>query len=1511
MTAIIFLVSLYTLLFIALSTDFVQNKIRTVVEKELSDYIGSRVEIGQVQISPFNVVVVKDMTVWDKDGVVALKIHRAGAGISLWRLVRDRRLDFSHAELVGLKGNIYQKYKGAPLNIQYIIDAFKPKDKNKPPTKFDFSIRHIILRNSAVNYNLSWKPKKQDGTIDFNHLALYDINADMSMPLMRNDDFYIDLPRLSFKESSGLYVSTLKCNVHLTPKQLDIKGLALKMAGTDISFPEITLYSSNRKKYDFIGGIWDRSYKLTVENAVVTPSDFSFLLPLLKNFSRAYDLGLSATLDYDFINVDKFKLNSQNSSLSVDLAGRVDNYRIPDSFNAVLSELKLIFIGDEADAVVGILADMKPEVASIIKRCGDIKVDAPLLLSKTSLNTKAEISTSLGSCLVDADVLFPADNLSIKGSVKTDDLNLGALLGNKDLGSLAIEAEGDVTVRGKDITGSVAAVVPYFDYRGKRWTNINAELSKAGKEVDCSLDVNDDAAMLTAQVQTTIGKTIESLYIDADIDNIDLSQFNLGKSLSSYSGSCSVNASLTGTSVDNLLGSLDIGRLIINHKGNKLDIGDVSVVIDGEPENRELRLDSRFLTANAKSTGKVSRLGGVVKNLLRKALPSLIDGNANGLPRQLYAGAPETLEPLNSSIDFDIRIFKESEITDYFKLPVKLLSDVSIEGYIDEADKDALLSVKVPYLQQGKDKLIRDTYLHLLLDGKNDLYTLDASTIMPSKSNEMALDFKVKMLNDSATTDLSWLVDRKGNFRGNVSLTSHFMPGHIRTAPWVKCNVNKTNFIINDTVWNINPAEITYHDNTVDVNDVRIWSGNQYLTIDGRASAASTDTIKMRLKNMDLDYVFGTLGINYVNFGGMATGDFIGYSLMSKTPVAYTPELFVKGLTYNGGLLGDANIRSWWDGTDKKVALQAKINEKGKRVADINGGIWLGKDSLSFGLDASKVNIKFLQPFMAAFTSNVSGRASGETLLYGTFKDINLRGRVFADTISMLVDYTNTVYSGSDSVIIDPGYINVSNFTLHDTEGHTATLNGWVRHRYFHEPSFEFKISNARNFLCYNTNSLINPDWYGTIYGNGGGTISGHPGVVDILVDMQTAPKSTFTFVLSDREDAADYTFLTFSDRRKDEELAKEEDTTPDIIKQYRKKIMQEQQGSSLFNMDLRATVTPQAEVIIVMDPVAGDKIKAFGSGTLQMGYTNIDDKLSMYGKYTLERGTYNFSLQDLILKTFTIRPGSYISFNGDPFSALLDIDAIYKVNANLSDLDKSFSTDKDLNRTNVPVDAILSVNGEMQNPEITFDIELPTLTQDVARKVKSIVSTEDMMSRQIIYLLALNRFYTPDYMGAGGSNNELASIASTTLSSHLTNILGQLSDNWNIAPNLRSENGDFSDLEFDLALSSSLLNNRLLLNGNFGYRDRATSSTTFIGDFDIEYLLNKRGTFRLKAYNHYNDQNYYLKSALTTQGIGVVFKHDFNTWFNFLRKKRKKNKSTEKPLPVKESAKTEEDRDK
>ena len=89
------------------------------------------------------------------------------------------------------------------------------------------------------------------------------------------------------------------------------------------------------------------------------------------------------------------------------------------------------------------------------------------------------------------------------------------------------------------------------------------------------------------------------------------------------------------------------------------------------------------------------------------------------------------------------------------------------------------------------------------------------------------------------------------------------------------------------------------------------------------------------------------------------------------------------------------------------------------------------------------------------------------------------------------------------------------------------------------------------------------------------------------------------------------------------------------------------------------------------------------------------------------------------------------------------------------------------------------------------------------------------------------------------------------------------------------------------------MLNNRLLINGQFGYRDNATQANpSFIGDFDVQYLLYPNGNLALKVYNQTNDR-YFTKSSLNTQGIGLIMKKDFNGLRDLFssKKKRKRKK--------------------
>ena len=86
-----------------------------------------------------------------------------------------------------------------------------------------------------------------------------------------------------------------------------------------------------------------------------------------------------------------------------------------------------------------------------------------------------------------------------------------------------------------------------------------------------------------------------------------------------------------------------------------------------------------------------------------------------------------------------------------------------------------------------------------------------------------------------------------------------------------------------------------------------------------------------------------------------------------------------------------------------------------------------------------------------------------------------------------------------------------------------------------------------------------------------------------------------------------------------------------------------------------------------------------------------------------------------------------------------------------------------------------------------------------------------------------------------------MQSLLSGTISQQINTVLSNLVNNrnWNFGANIATGNEGFSNAEYEGLLSGSMLNNRLLFNGQFGYRDNvAKNSSSFIGDFDIRYLL-------------------------------------------------------------------------
>ncbi len=1474
--------------YVGLSLPSFQRQIIKVAQREMSRQLGARVEVGALTIAPFNRLMLRDVVILERmGGDTIVTVDRLGAGINLYELVTRNNIVVNYAEIIGLDARLERDSIGAPLNIQPIIDRLKSTEP-RPESRFTMAINTVLMRNCSFRYFVRDTGTHADaGDNDYprfspDNIFITDFSTDVLLPHIGNQGGKAIIKRLRIKEQSGLEVTGLSATVKWEGQNVTWEGLKLEL-------PQSLVMTNGRIVGDTVNSV-------LLTGSFINPIDLAPLQPVLKDFSEKINIAgrFNGTLS-DYGNLT---LNARSATRSFELGLSAMLISPLDSINRAIDNVNCN-IKLDTDLIASLLPPSTGNASAILGKLGNINLH---LTGSADMN-KARAQATVKSQQGNADLTCSVRELSSRtpryeARLDLDDVRLGYLLKQSRLGNLTLSATTHGSLVNKLPDGTLDLKITELGLNGHPLSNIVSNLTTHGPRFNLSLNSDDPAASFSITASGDILSRFKDLKLAATMKRIDLGELTDEEKFMDMIASLNLDADLSGSNVDDIDGNVSIrGIELKGRPGQKLSFNGLKIEsMTGENDYRTITLESDLLTGTISGIINPSSLGRQLPRLATQSLPALLQDEPAGRNNSRHGNSA-----LFNDFAFQFTINETEQWADCLKLPVSVLGHGELHGSVNSEDGNLSVVLDLPYLRQG-NKLIEQTRLQASVVGRDSVSDLSFVTHFPTKHGPLALDFNSHGTDNDIYSTLQWSIDRVARYDGNLSANTRLARSQLGLNTTV--TINPGNLTFNDSTWTINPAVISINPGVVTIDGLNAHRSGQFVKIDGRASRDPQDVVTVDLLGVNLDYIFESLGIDKVMLGGDATGCFYASNLYSPEPHLLTDGLVVHNISYNKVVLGDALVKSSWDTERRAITLDAIVEQKNKKPTTIDGAIFPLNDSIDITFDAQDVNIGFLHPYMSAFAADVSGKATGKVRLWGNFKYIDIEGDVAADDVAIKVAFTNTTYSTSDTIKLRLGEITLDNLVIKDIFGNTGVLDGKVWHKYFKEPEFDFVIKDVNNMLVYDETSRQNPDWYGRIFASGSAHIDGRPGIVNIGVDMTTSPGSMFTFVLNDMEEASDYSFITYRDRDalimgENEQLV---DDTPNAVKRLRELLaMREDEESSAYNIDLLMNVTPDARIDLVMDPAGGDRIRSWGNGNMRMTYGSSDNDLHMYGSYTLEKGNYNFTLQDIIIKDFTIKPGSSISFTGDPFSAMLDIKAIYALNANLSDLDESFLQDKDLNRTKVPVHAVLQVTGPLTHPDIGFDLEFPTLTQDTYRKVRSIVSTDDMMNRQIIYLLALNRFYTPDYMASATRGNELVSVVSSTISSQLGNILGNLSDKWNIAPTFRSDREDFSDVEVDVALSSSLLNNRLLFNGNFGYRDKSLNSTQFVGDFDIEYLLNRAGTVRLKAYNRYNDQNYYVRTADTTQGVGISFRRNFDSLKDLLKSFHRNKAKAKTSEPVKE----------
>jgi hypothetical protein len=561
------------------------------------------------------------------------------------------------------------------------------------------------------------------------------------------------------------------------------------------------------------------------------------------------------------------------------------------------------------------------------------------------------------------------------------------------------------------------------------------------------------------------------------------------------------------------------------------------------------------------------------------------------------------------------------------------------------------------------------------------------------------------------------------------------------------------------------------------------------------------------------------------------------------------------------------------------------------------------------------------EPFVKEYAS-MSGNLTADIKVRGAVADPNVTGQItFAGPTTLTPKMLGAPLTLTNQTIrFGDQTVNFNQFTLTDVQNRSAVLNGTIRYADLDRITSDLTF-RTDGFQFVNSAYGASESFYGTANISANLRINGPLDALRVDGQLSTL-EETEMFLLTYDTGGAEVTqaeFITFVDK----------DVPPEVQEQMKEEEENEPAGVGGFTLNARVSVTPDAVINILLDPLTNDRIRAAGAGDFDVRMTPQGD-LTVFGVYTIEEGAYFMNLFGAIKKQFSVREGGTITLNGPPEDALLDLTAVYEVETSVADLLEDSAPNDELRaaQQRVPVDVLINIKGNTEKLHIGFDIEVEqegtALTDSrLEARLAQIRQDETELNKQVFGLIAFNRFISSQGFFAGGSEGGSTVGAVTegvekSLSSFLSTQLNNLGQDYlgvEISVDVESQNrglgqddDPFGNRNLGLNLSKSLFNDRLSVTVGSSFatgnnpNNQAPGGQNIIGDFTVAYKITPNGSMTLRFFRR-NEQNQMATMATgTTERIGASLAHSksFNTLKQlFTSRSRKRKPLEEKGRPT------------
>lgn len=1461
----VFLVFLFASL--ALLFPVVQTTLAALAGSYVKDSYGVDLRIERLSIRPFGPIRLRGVLLRDLEGdtlIAAQDLWISGfrPGVESGHVrARSIRLRNARFRLVKAPGD-------STSNLTQVLDRFGPGTEDTTGTGTRISCGDVRIGSLRFTYDDANIARAPHG-IDFDHVNVLRADLHASDFHAAGDSITAVLGMLSVDEACGFELSALSGTV-------GVSGRSIAISGMDLQTPETSL----RGRLEFATENW-RAYnhftenvrlRLDLDTSRLQFADIAHFAPALRGVD--FPITVSGRVR-GTVNELKGRDMHLTWGRSSSFTGDADLSGLPD----VRALFMVIDAGDlrtDPGDLAALPVPPFPERGRLLvpvelQRLGPIVFAGNFTGFLNAFTALGRTSTALGT--VRTDLSYERDTLSgifqVRGRAITDGFDLGRLLDDGTLGPLACDLR--LHASGRDLGHMKAGLegnVPLLTFNRYRLTNITVkgdlQKDRFNGEFQCrdpQLDMDfKGLADMSRRLARRKGR-IYDVDFTADIRHADLHALNLVERLGWNSLTTSVRAR-GEVAPDSLKGMIAFENLwYCDHTGDH-HLGDASLtssIADGKPL---LRLVSDPVDVTVHGEFLPTHVPTAFRSVIFSVFPALNEQVEMWQEEQHF--------------DFDLLCKDPLRLTELAGIDLDLAPGTHASGRFDSRTFDLSLDAWIPHVSYAG--FIADS-VRVIAEKTLDVLAFSFRSTKQQVGDSTwieGVDITGKAYQDEVDLDVAWSGSSQGS-EGDLHLL-----GMINGPRSLEATLLPSRLWFGRGMWtNQRSAELRWDSTTFAVRDLVLENQGQRARFEGRIGRGPDDVLAFELEDVRMENLQPYLGDPVLH--GRVSGDGRLFALLDQPYLL--SYLCIDSLGVGSEPVGDVKFGATWNEQDRRIDVNGTLERDSIKALDFAGNYRPGPDPhMELRLMLDRFDLHFLQTYLPDDLTDLQGTVTGRIDVVGPVRAPRIGGSAMVADAGIRIDYLNTFYRFSHRVDIVDDMINLDNVVVTDEQGGSAKVGCTIIHRGLSDWNYNI-WGTADHLLCLNTTVLDNDLFYGKGVGSGTFEVSGYAGNLEVTTDVRSERGTRIALPLGGSTEVGAIDFVRF------------------VVAGADSAQMAEDVDLSGVTLDMNVEVTSDARFELIFDPTVGDVLSGSGEGNLRLQVTPAGD-LSMLGRVNVVDGEYLFTLRNIVNKRFDLEPGGSITWYGDPFSATLDLDAVYRTRASLYDIMPEKS---EAYKQRVPTDLVMHLDDKLLNPVINFDVRLPTVDENVRAVVNSALSVEQERSRQVFALIAMNRFIPTESQATTGSNFA-ASSSKTTIaefaSTQFSNWASQLSDAFDLGVNYRPGDAITSE-EWQLALGTQIFNDRVQISTNLGVQTTtsgANTSNTFVGDAQVEVLLNRRGGLRAKAYNLSNDKNLnQVDKAPFTQGVGLSYRQEFNSWRELFRRKVKPKRTQLEPASMPE----------